>query len=115
MWSFIKLMIWGLIWLMTWPCVMLYRYVGKKPRLDNCFTWAIREWDSKPEGYLVIRWCRSSKTNIKWPHFLYLDQENHEALRHFMPLKDDQSMKYFPNAFFEGKLQRGDPIETLEN
>lgn len=113
--SFLKLMLWGLIWIITWPLVTVYRNIARKPRLDNCFTWAIREWDQHPEGYLVIRWCRSSKTPIKWPHFLFLNVEDHSEVRHFMPLKSQQRVKFIPEAFFEGKIQKGDPKQDLEN
>lgn len=115
MWSFLKLMIWGLLWLITWPLITVYRHVAKKPRIDNCFTWAIREWQENDSGYLVIRWCRSSRTGIKWPHFLFLHVEDHSQLRHFMPLTSDQHIKFFPEAFFEGKIQKGDPVDSIEN
>ena len=114
MWSFFKLMVWGIIWLITWPCVTLYRHIRKRPRVDNCFTWAIRQWQNN-DGYLVIRWCRSSKTNVKWPHFLWLDIDDHENLRHFLPLRENQEHKYFPDAFFEGRVRTGDPKENIEN
>ena len=111
MWAFFKLMVWGIVWLATWPSVTVYRYFAKKPRIDNCFTWAIRQWqdDNSGNGYLVIRWCRSNKTPfIRWPHFLYLEEQHHQSLRHFVPKIEDQEFKLFPEAFFEGKVVTGD-------
>lgn len=113
--SFIILVMWGFIWLLTWPTVTFYRWIAKKPHLDNCFTWAVKKWENNKDGYLVIRWCRSSHTGIKWPHFLFLEQKDHQQLMHFMPLTDEQHLKFIPEAFFEGKVQKGDPKETIEN
>ena len=116
MWAFFQLMVWGLVWLLTWPTVTLYRKIAKKPRLDNCLTWAIRRWQEE-EGYLVIRWCRSNKVSwIRWPHFMWLPMDKHQDLKHFIPLEWDQRYHMFPKAFFEGKIVTGDEEEEhLEN
>lgn len=112
--SFLFLMIWGALWMLTWPVVTAYRYLLKRPRADNCFTWAIRRWHDE-DGYLVIRWCRSSKTSIKWPHFLWLPIDKSEHVMHFLPKKEDQGTSFFPDVFFEGKVITGDNKKELEN
>lgn len=115
MWSFIKLMVWGLVWTPAWVLTTIIRHIAKKPRLDNCLSWALRRWDEEG-GYLVIRWCRSSKIGwFRWPHFLWLPIDKHEELRHFIPRSEDQEMQFFPDAWFEGKIQRGDSEDNLEN
>ncbi len=116
MWSFIKLWLWGAIWLLTWPCITVYRLLRRRPRVDNCFTWAVRRWQEREDGYLVIRWCRSSRTGMKWPHFLFLEKEQHQNMKHFLPLIEDQEYKFLPDAFFEGKIVTGDNEEDhIEN
>ena len=115
MWSFIKLVVWGLIWAPAWIVTTIIRRIAKKPKLDNCLSWAARRW-SEEGGYLVIRWCRSSKIAwFKWPHFLWLPADEHDELRHFIPRTEDQGMRFFPDAWFEGKIQKGDRKEHLEN
>lgn len=113
--SFIKLWLWGALWLIIWPVVAAYRYLRNKPRIDNCFTWAVRRWQDEPESYLVIRWCRSSKTQLKWPHFLWLPAETTAEVKHFLPMKDDQGKRYVPDLFFEGKVVTGDCKKEMEN
>lgn len=113
MWSFSKLVLWGLVLLMAWPFVEAYRNFTKKPRIDNCVTWACRRWDEKPDSYLVIRWCRSSRTNLKWPHFMWLDEKHHDNVKHFLPLVDQQDTHYLPDLFFEGKVVTGDDEDDV--
>lgn len=114
MWEFTKLVGWGLILLVVWPFVELKRKITKKPRIDNCVTWAVRRWNENPGSYLVVRWCRSSRTDMKWPHFLWLDIKYHEEMKHFLPLIDQQETKFLPDPFFHGKVATGDS-EELEN
>ena len=115
MWSFIKLVIWGLLWTLAWGATTVVRRITKKPRLDNCLSWAMRRWDEE-SGYLVIRWCRSSKIKwFKWPHFLWLPEDKHKHLRQFVPRVEDQEMQFFPDIWFEGKVQRGDDEDIIEN
>lgn len=111
--KFILLMVWGLLWMITWPIVTAYKIVFRKPRADNCFTWAIRKWHQHG-GYLVIRWCRSSKTPVKWPHFLWLP-DNDKNVVHYVPKKAQQGERYVPDVFFEGKVTYGDDKDQLEN
>lgn len=117
MWSFFQLMVWGLVWLLTWPAVTIYRKVFKKPRLDNCFTWAIRRWHDEENSYLVIRWARVNMISwLRWPHFMWLPADKSKDVRHFVPLEWDQNYRMFPKAFFEGKVVTGDnKEENLEN
>jgi hypothetical protein len=116
MWAFFKLLLWGAIWFIIWPIVTMYRTIARKPRVDNCFSWAVRRWQEEETGYLVIRWCRSSRTGMKWPHFLFLDKQHCEHMKHFLPLKEDQEYKFLPDAFFEGKVVTGDnEDDQLEN
>ena len=114
MWSFTKLVGWGVILLIFWPIITFYRFCRKKPRVDNCVTWAVREWDKKPESYLVIRWCRSSRTHLKWPHFMWMDAKHHNQVEHFLPDVDQQDTKFIPDLFFHGHVVSGDNVE-LEN
>lgn len=115
MWSFAKLVAWGLLLLVIWPYIELKRKLLKKPHIDNCVTWAVRRWEEKPESYLCIRWCRSSRTDLKWPHFLWLEAPQNPDMKHFIPLIDQQETKFIPDAFFEGKIVTGDSEEQLEN
>lgn len=116
--SFFLLIVWGLIWLLTWPTVTLYRWIARKPRLDNCFTWAIRRWNEEEDSYLVIRWARVNTIKwLRWPHFMWLAKEHNKELKHFLPLSWNQDYHMFPKAFFEGKVVTGDDEEDehLEN
>lgn len=114
--SLIRLVFWGVLWLVAWAVVSLIRFFKKTPRLDNCLTWSLRKWD-QDGGYLVIRWARSSQYRwMRWPHFLWLDINDHENLRHFIPKKQDQGMRFIPDIWFNGKVQKGDdPEDGLEN
>lgn len=115
MWSFLKLIVWGLLWTPVWLLTTLNRHLTKKPRLDNCLSWALRKWTSEG-GYLVIRWCRSNRLPyIRWPHFLWLPPDKHHELKHFVPKKQDQHLRLVPDVWFEGKIQTGDPETTIEN
>jgi|SRR5271157_4250327 len=115
MWSFAKLVLWGVVLLIAWPIVHAHRCFRKKPRVDNCVTWAVRRWDENPGSYLVIRWCRSSRTDFRWPHFLWIHEDHHEKMKHLLPRNDDQDTKFLPDLFFEGKIVTGDHEEELEN
>lgn len=106
---------WGVIWFPTWFWIEVVRKIKKRPRMDNCLSWALRKWEAEG-GYLVIRWCRSNRVQwIRWPHFLWLDINDHQNLRHFIPKEDDQSTRWIPEAWFDGKIQKGDPEDQLEN
>jgi hypothetical protein len=50
---------------------------------------------------------------MRWPHFLWLSEEHHEELKHFLPRVDDMDLHYLPAPWFEGRVQKGDPPETL--
>lgn len=115
MWAFIKLVGWGFVLLVIWPYIEISRKLARKPRMDNCVTWAVRRWNENPGSYLVIRWCRSSRTDLKWPHFLWLPAEKHTEMKHFLPLVDQQETKFVPDAFFDGKVVTGDYKEEIEN
>lgn len=115
MWSFLKLVVWGLLWTPIWFMTIVIRKIKKRPRMDNCLSWALRKWTTEG-GYLVIRWCRSNRISfIRWPHFLWLPPDKHQDLKHFVPKKADQHMKLIPDAWFEGKIQTGDDKDILEN
>lgn len=110
---YFRLAFWTLFWSLLWPIMQIFRKKGQ----HNCITWAINEWEQK-DGYIVIRWCRSSKYSwLRWPHFLFLDQEHHENLRHFLP--DDTSdldKKLIPDMWFHGTEKSGDhPDDSDEN
>ena len=109
--SYIRLALWTIFWLLVWPPLQLFRKKGQ----HNCVTWAINEWDTK-EGYLVIRWCRSSRYKwLRWPHLLFLDQEQQEHLRHFLP--DDTSKvdkQVIPDMWFDGTEKIGDSPENAD-
>lgn len=113
--SFIKLLAWGCLWLPAWAVTVTIRHFQKKPKQDNCLSWALRKWNNHG-GYLVIRWCRSNTIKwIQWPHFLWLPPSYHEDLRHYVPKEEDQTRHVLPAPFFEGQVVQGDPPETLEN
>ncbi len=118
MWAFVKLVGWGLLLLIIWPYIEVKRRLMKKPRIDNCVTWAVRKWEERPtDSYLVIRWCRSSRTDMKWPHFMWLEYDENIKFKHFVPKTDDQETKFIPDAFFEGKVITGDnpDDDVIEN
>ncbi len=113
--SLVRLVFWGTLWLVAWIATTIVRGLTKQPRLDNCLTWALRRWDEKG-GYLVVRWCRSSTFHwMRWPHFLWLPEEKHQELRHFLPRDDDGSPDLWPDPWFEGYVQTGDDEDVREN
>lgn len=93
MWSYFKLTIWAIIWLLLWIFVAPFR----KGR-HNCLTWAQHKQDTEG-GYLVIRWCRTNKVRwIKWPHFLWLDKKHADLLEHCIPKEDEHTEKSLPTS-----------------
>lgn len=111
--SFIRLALWILFWSIVWPIMQLFRKNGQ----HNCVTWALNEWEDNKDGYIVIiRWCRSSKFKwLRWPHLLFLDQENNDKLRHFLPDSSKNDKKIVPDIWFDGTEKVGDPDNTKEN
>ena len=115
MWFFIRLVLWGIIWLPFWLIVEIFRFVHHRPRIDNCLSWSARRWQ-KQGGYLVVRWSRSNKIPfIQWPHFLWLDEQHHDKLKLFVPLDDNMGDHYLPDLWFKGKVRTGDPDDKSEN
>lgn len=113
--SLLRLIFWGGLWLIAWAFTTVLRKITKRPRLDNCLTWALRRWD-EDDGYLVIRWCRSARFRwMKWPHFLWLPVNADSELRHLMPRDDDNELHVLPAPWFEGKIVKGDPPDIMEN
>ena len=104
MWSFFKMIVWGILWFLLGLVFIMIR----KTNEDNCLTWAMREMDEKG-GYLVIRWARSARWRwLKWPHFLWLDDKHEQHLRHFIPHDKDNADRYFPKPWFKGYIKLGD-------
>lgn len=113
--SLLRLIFWGALWLTAWVFTTLLRKVTKKPRLDNCLTWSLRRWDEEG-GYLVIRWGRSARYSwMRWPHFLWLPEDQNEQLRHFLPRDEKHDEVLLPAPWFEGYIQKGDPKDISEN
>jgi hypothetical protein len=109
MWSYFKLTIWAILWLLLWVVIAPFR--GSK---DNCLTWAMRKHDEEG-GYLVIRWCRTNKFRwIKWPHFMWLDKKHHKHLKHCIPKEDATTDKFIPHPWFHGRIKKGDSKEDGE-
>jgi hypothetical protein len=112
--SFIKLLVWGILWLPAWVVAKTAQQLQKRQSRDNCLSWALRKWNTHG-GYLVIRWCRSNRVAwIKWPHFLWLPPDFHADLRHYVP-RDEADRHVLPSPLFVGRVQQGDPPTTLEN
>ncbi len=104
--SYLRLALWILFWTIIWPIMQLFRKDGQ----HNCVTWALKEWEDKEDGYIVIRWCRSSRFKwLRWPHLLYLDQEHNDKLRHFLPSSSKIDKKIVPAIWFDGTERIGDP------
>lgn len=99
------MVMWGGIWLIVWLIVRPFQ----KKDTDNCLTWAVKQHNTKG-GYLVIRWCKSSKYKwFTWPHFLWLDEIHNEHLKHYVPVDDKHSSKHLvPKPWFEGYVKKGD-------
>ncbi len=113
-WSQFKLVGWFLLWILIWLVSVPFKKKGQV----NCFTWAIDKWDNDG-GYLVIRWCRSSKLSwFKWPHFLWLPEDKHQELLHVVPANQTRlSTKYVPDPWFTPEVLKSDdpnsvPIEN---
>jgi len=106
MWYYVKLTCWSVLWLIIWPLSLPFR---SKERNHNCLTWAIEQIE-RNDGYLVIRWCRSSKLPwLKWPHFMYLPIQDQDKVIHFVPEKDEHVKKWYPRPWFKGYIKIGDP------
>lgn len=117
MWTFCKLIFWGLVWLPAWMWIEVYRKLWKRPRMDNCLSWSLRQWENKG-GYLVIRWCRINAVPfLAWPHFLWLPDKDHEHLQHYVPIEPDGEIAkhVLPDLWFRGRIQKGDPEDVIEN
>lgn len=109
MWSYCKIIIWGVIWLLVWIICTPFRH-----KRDNCLTWAIEKWEQEG-GYLVIRWCRTGKF-IAWPHFLWLPEQKHRHLQHAIPVEEeDDDLRTVPKVWFNCRLIQGDPENVKEN
>lgn len=103
MWSYFKISVWAIVWLVLW---ILFAPIRKKR--DNCLTWAMKKCDNDG-GYLVIRWNRTSKFKLlRWPHFLWLNPKQHQNLESWQPLEDTHSEKIFPLPWFDGHIKKGD-------
>ena len=110
MFYYIRLFCWCAFWVIAWPITRPFR----KTKQHNCLTWAIRQIE-RNDGYLVIRWCRSSAFEwLKWPHFLYLPIEEHHKLRHFVPKDNEHTKKVVPEPWFSGYIKTGDPAEEVD-
>jgi len=106
MYTYFKIILWGLIWFWIW--LVSYKFVSKKGK-GNCLTWSVKQFDKKG-GYLAIRWSRSNKfRNFKWPHFLWLEEKHGHLLKHYIP-KDKRytEKKTVPKPWFKGKIKAGD-------
>lgn len=105
MWTFVKIIIWGILWYPVWLVTLPLK--GKK---NNCLIWALDKFDEE-DGYLCIRWCRSNKIPfIKWPHFLWLPEEHHEYLQHIVPAGEVQGEEHkLPVPWFPVEHRMGDP------
>lgn len=110
MWSYFKLIAWGVAWFVAWAVTFPWRR-GR----ENCLTWAVNKWD-KEGGYLVIRWCRHNKFPfVKWPHFLWLEEKHHNHLEHVIPKEGIGEYHILPNPWFEPEHKKGDSHKIKEN
>lgn len=115
--SFVRLIVWGILWIPVWAMTTILRKVRGRPRLDNCLTWALRRWEDDG-GYLVIRWARSSSVHwLRWPHFMWLSEDDHHKIRHLVPRDEEEynAMRVLPDLWFEGRVQTGDDDDVIEN
>ena len=110
MWSYAKMTLWAVVWLLLWIFLLPFRR-GR----ENCLTWAMKKQD-KQGGYLVIRWCRTNRVKgLKWPHFLWMDDKHSDKLEHFIPDEDEHSEKVVPMPWFKGSARKGDKEDHNEN
>ena len=112
MWSFFKMIVWGIMWFFVGTITLFFA----KRNQNNCLVWAMEKMDDEG-GYLVIRWCRSSKWNwLRWPHFLWLEEKHHEHLQHYVPDDHGNSEKSIPEPWFNGHVKHGDKADgDVEN
>lgn len=111
MWSYIKVIVWGTIWLLVWIIMVPLR--GNR---QNCLSWAIEKWDQEG-GYLVMRWCRSNRSQwIMWPHFLWLPEDKHHQLEHVIPVPEqDDAAQIVPKVWFDHVHMVGDHVNVNKN
>lgn len=112
MWSYIKFIIWGIVWFPIWILMLPF-----KKKRENCLTWALNKWDTEG-GYMVFRWCTSNKFKwLRWPHFLWLPQEHHIYLQHIVPKEEavNNEKRGLPMPWFNAVQIKGDPDDTKEN
>jgi hypothetical protein len=105
--SLLKLLFWGLLWIVIGTITSPFKKKGH----ENCLTWAMKKWEQE-DGYLVIRWCRSSNHNFKWPHFLWLPLDKHQDLQHVVPSIDNPQKKSIPEPWFDPKHLQGDALDS---
>lgn len=103
MWSYFKITVWAVVWLMIWFFIAPFR-----KKRHNCLTWAMRKYD-RQGGYLVIRWCRTNRFKfLRWPHFLWLDEKYHHHLKHCIPRENEHTEKTLPDPWFKSCIKKGD-------
>ena len=104
MWTFVKIICWGLLWFPVWLVVLPF-----KKNKDNCLVWALHKFNTEG-GYICIRWCRSNRFSfIKWPHFLWLPPEHHIKLQHVVPVNTINGEEHkLPNPWFVPEHRYGD-------
>jgi len=103
MWNYFKLTVWAIFWLMLLVVMIPFR-----KKRDNCLTWAQRKQDNEG-GYLVIRWCRTSKVRwLRWPHFLWMSDNDEHCLQHYIPKEHAHTEKLLPRPWFDGVIKYGD-------
>lgn len=104
MWTFIKIAFWTNFWLVVWISIYPFHKKGNY----NCLTWALEQFNEKG-GYIALRWSRNSRlTWIRWPHFLWMADDKHVHLIHYVPREDLIKMRWIPNPWFDGKIKTGD-------
>lgn len=100
----IRLLLWSSVALIVFALIAPLRR-GR----HNCMTWAISEFE-RDGGYLVIRWCRSSRFKfLSWPHFLYLPKKHHVVLLQYTTPGTRKTV--LPRPFFKGEIVQGDYLE----
>lgn len=111
--AYYRLVLWSIFWAFIWPIAMLFQTKGR----ENCVTWAMRQWERNPDGYVIIRWSRSNKYPwLRWPHFLFMEAEG-EPFVHLLPKDANEIDKHFiPAVWFDGEVTEGDsPKQGYEN